>query len=89
MITVKKFFASWCMPCRQLTPTFTRLKEMYPDVKFIDLDVETEDSAVSLYNIRSVPTVIIENESGIVDKIVGLAANAKYVEAINTAVAKG
>jgi len=72
MIQVKKFSAPWCGPCKALAPEFKKIKEMFPDVKFVDVDVETDDSTVALYNVRTVPTVIVEKDNQIVERLTGL-----------------
>lgn len=83
MIQVKKFSAPWCGPCKALAPEFKKLKDMFPDVKFVDVDVETDDNTVALYNIRTVPTVIIEKNNEIVERLTGLYPKQKYIDTIN------
>jgi thioredoxin 1 len=83
MIQVKKFSAPWCGPCKALAPEFKKIKEMFPDVKFVDVDVETDDNIVSLYNVRTVPTVIIEKDNEIVERLTGLHAKQKYIDVIS------
>lgn len=84
MIQVKKFSAPWCGPCKALAPEFKKIKEMFPDVKFVDVDVETDDNIVSLYGIRTVPTVIIEKDNEIVERLTGLYPKQKYIDTINS-----
>ena len=40
MLEVKKFYGTWCGPCKMLTPTIERLKEQHSDVTFKDIDVD-------------------------------------------------
>jgi thioredoxin 1 len=83
MIQVKKFSAPWCGPCKALAPEFKKIKEMFPDVKFVDVDVETDDSTVALYNVRTVPTVIVEKDNQIVERLTGLQSKQKYIDVIS------
>lgn len=85
MIQVKKFSASWCGPCRALAPAFDQIKKLYDDVRFIDVDVETDDNIVMKYNVRTVPTVIIEKDDAILERFVGIQSKQKYIDAINVA----
>ena len=57
-----KFGASWCQPCRVLTPIFHRVSEMedFKDIEFYDLDIDDPNNAelVRNYQIRNVPTTL-------------------------------
>lgn len=83
MINVTKFSASWCGPCRMLAPEFKKIKDMFPDVQFTDVDVEENEDAALLYGIRNVPTVIIEKDNQIVERFTGLQSKQKYIDAIS------
>lgn len=85
MINVKKFSASWCGPCRMLAPEFKKIKEMFSDVEFTDVDVEENEDIAVLYGIRNVPTVIIEKNNQIVERLTGLQSKQKYIDKINEA----
>ncbi|ONK60473.1 uncharacterized protein A4U43_C08F18860 [Asparagus officinalis] len=37
---VANFSASWCGPCRQITPLYTELSEKYPQLVFLTIDVD-------------------------------------------------
>jgi thiol-disulfide isomerase/thioredoxin len=62
MVTVKKFSAVWCGPCRALAPVVNEIKGQFSNVKFEDYDVDTDYDAATQYGIRSVPTVVIEKD---------------------------
>ena len=85
MITITKFSAPWCGPCKALAPVFRELEDMTPDVTFISVDVEEKPSIAQLYSIRTVPTVIIEKDNVLIEKFVGVQAKQKYIAAINAA----
>ena len=50
------FTASWCGPCRMISPEFEKLKQNYPDIGFYKIDIDECEEISSLFNIRSVPT---------------------------------
>jgi thioredoxin 1 len=62
MLIVKKYFASWCQPCKQLAPIFEELQnEMTNEIDtivFQTIDVDQNRDAAVEANISSVPTVI-------------------------------
>ena len=69
MKTMKYFSATWCGPCKTFKPVMNEIAGEGHSVQFIDIDLQQDLAAK--YNVRSVPTVVIE-ESGIeVDRFIG------------------
>ena len=83
MLEVKKFYATWCGPCKMLTPIMEQIKKTHTDVKFEDVDVDSQFEIASKYSIRSVPTVIIEKDGKEVGRFSGLQSEMAYRNAIN------
>jgi thioredoxin 1 len=90
MITVKKFSASWCSPCKTLKPIFEEVRNGYGSniVKFEEYDVDEASDVASKYNIRSVPTVIIEKNGQEVGRFAGVQSKLAYVNSINEHILK-
>lgn len=84
MITVTRFTAPWCSPCRMLAPIFKQMEIDRPDIKFETVDVDEHPTVASENGVRSVPTVLIHNSEN--DKVISLVgANSKtsYLNAIS------
>jgi len=86
MVTVKKFSAVWCGPCRALTPVMNEIKGNYSNVKFEEYDIDEYSDVTEEYGVRSVPTVIIVKDGIEVNRFTGLSSKMAYVNAINEAV---
>jgi thioredoxin 1 len=86
MVTVKKFSAVWCGPCRALTPVMNEIKGNYSNVKFEEYDIDEYSEVTEQYGVRSVPTVIIERDGVELQRFAGLSSKMAYVNAINEAV---
>ena len=69
MKTMKYFSATWCGPCKVFKPVMNEIVGEGYHVEFIDIDNMSD--LVSKYNVRSVPTVVIEEGGVEVDRIVG------------------
>lgn len=83
MITVKKFSAAWCGPCRALAPMINEIKGQFSNVRFEEYDVDEAYEEATKYGIRSVPTVIMEKDGIEVERFTGLQSKLAYVNAIN------
>ena len=74
-------WATWCGPCRMLSPIISELAEQY-DGKLVvgKCDVEEcEDLAVE-FGIRNIPTILFFKNGQAVDKLVGAQPKAKLEE---------
>jgi thioredoxin 1 len=85
MITVKKFSAGWCGPCRALAPVFEKeIKPMFSGrVNFEEIDVDNNPEEVIKYNVTSVPTVILERDGSLLEKYSGANSKYTYINALN------
>ena len=61
MLKLLKFGASYCAPCRSLTPILEELKD---NVTIEDIDVDEVDPVVlTNYKIRNIPVLIITKDN--------------------------
>jgi thioredoxin 1 len=65
------FFAQWCGPCKQFSPTLERLSKEWPNVDFYKVDIENLTEVASQENIRSMPTFILYFNGIEVEKVIG------------------
>ena len=71
-VALKDFYAAWCGPCKTQDPILEDLEEEYDDVSFEKINVDEQQDVANEYQVRSLPTLIIENEDGIVERFVGV-----------------
>jgi len=78
MKTIKYFSATWCGPCKSFKPVMNEIASEGYSVQFIDID---QSSAIAeQYNVRSVPTVVIEENGSEVDRFVGAIPKQMVLE---------
>ena len=53
------FFATWCGPCRMLSPIIEEIKEERKDIKVISIDVDQEVKLSQEYSIFTIPCLIV------------------------------
>lgn len=83
MLEVKKFYAEWCGPCKMLTPIMEQVKEKFSDVSFENINIDDQFEVAQKYYVRSVPTVIIEQDGKEVQRFAGLQSELAYTNALN------
>jgi len=54
--------AAWCGTCRQYEEGFRELERRYPEMGFIWVDIEDENSGVEDWDIENFPTLLIQRD---------------------------
>jgi len=83
MLEVKKFYGTWCGPCRMLAPVIEKLKTQHTDVVFKDINVDEDYELASQYSVRSIPLVVLEKDGKEIQRFTGLQSELAYQNAIN------
>mmetsp|Transcript_36844 Transcript_36844/g.79550 ORF Transcript_36844/g.79550 Transcript_36844/m.79550 type:complete len:140 (-) Transcript_36844:239-658(-) len=67
------FTATWCPPCKMISPIYTKLSEKYAEsVAFGKVDVDDNSDAAVEFQISAVPTFVFCKEGGdVVNKFSG------------------
>ena len=80
MKTMKYFSATWCGPCRTFKPVMNEIAGEGYSVQFIDID--QSPNLQQKYNVRSVPTTVIEENGVEVNRIVGAVSKQQILSNI-------
>lgn len=62
--TVLDFNATWCGPCRRLTPIFDAAAKAHGEIDFISIDVDKFPATAGAFGVNAVPTVIFMAPDG-------------------------
>ncbi len=75
---VVDFFATWCGPCRMLSPILEEIEgDKAGAVRFYKVDVDQSPELAMSYNVVSVPTLVLFKGGAPVSTSVGLAPRSK------------
>ena len=82
-LLVADFSATWCGPCKKLSPTLDEVsEELGEQVNIVKVDVDESEDLAMDYGIRSVPTVLFFKNGQQVDKFVGALPKSEIVAKI-------
>ncbi|KAI9037523.1 thioredoxin family protein [Aspergillus affinis] len=76
---VVDFFATWCGPCKAVAPVVGKLSETYPNVRFIQVDVDKVRSVAQELQVRAMPTFVLFKDGQPLEKRV-VGGNMKELE---------
>jgi thioredoxin len=78
-LVVVDFYATWCGPCKALTPKYEAMARAHPTVRFCKVDVDALDAIAAEHNVTGMPTIVLYKRGREVARIVG--ADAAKIEA--------
>jgi thioredoxin 1 len=78
--TVVDLFATWCGPCKMLSPILDEISDEITTTKFYKIDVDDNEDIAREYNVMSIPTVLVFENGNLINTIVGLKSREYLVE---------
>lgn len=57
-LVLVKFTAPWCGPCKTAQPILEKAADAFPNVSFVEVDVDQQPLLAAQFNIRSIPTIM-------------------------------
>ena len=83
-VVLVDFFATWCGPCKALTPIVDKLsEEMSGKVKIVKVDIDENSALATEYRVMSVPTMKLFKNGEVVETLVGLRPESELRDKLN------
>ena len=78
------FHATWCGPCKVLSPILEELSDEIEGVEFVKLDVDQHPQIAGQNQVMGVPTVVILKDGEVKDRFVGVQPKEVIKEKITS-----
>ena len=70
------FWATWCGPCKMLSPVIDQIAEEKDDIVVGKVDADEQGPLAMQYGVMSIPTVIVFKNGEVYKKSVGVVPKA-------------
>ena len=74
------FWASWCGPCRMLSPVVDEVAEERTDVKVGKVNVDEQPELAGQFGVMSIPTLLVFEQGKLVRQAVGARPKASVLD---------
>lgn len=74
------FYATWCMPCKTMSPIIEEIAKDHKAVKFVKIDIDKNEELAIKYNVMSIPTMIIMKNGEVTKTFVGVTNKENIVK---------
>ena len=73
-------FATWCGPCKMLSPIIDEVSEEMKDYKFYKLDVDENEDFDKEFGIMAMPTLLVFEDGKLKKRQTGFLSKEELVE---------
>lgn len=65
------FWASWCGPCRMVSPIVDEIAQERTDIKVGKVNVDEQSELAAQFGVMSIPTLVVMKDGKVVNRSVG------------------
>ncbi len=74
------FWASWCGPCKMITPIIHEIAEEHPEIKVCKVNVDEEQELAIQYQVMSIPTLLVIKDGKVTHTSIGAKPKNQILE---------
>lgn len=74
------FWASWCGPCRMVSPIVDEIAEERSDIVVGKINVDEQPALASRFGIMSIPTLVVMKDGKVANHAVGARSKAQILD---------
>jgi thioredoxin 1 len=76
------FWASWCGPCRMISPVVDEIASEVTDAKIAKVNVDDEPELAKAFKIMSIPALVVMKDGKVTASSVGVKSKSAILEMI-------
>ena len=76
------FWASWCGPCRMVSPIIDEIANERADIKVGKINVDEQPELAAKFSVMSIPTLVVIKDGKIVNQAMGARPKAQILDII-------
>ncbi|MBQ3547274.1 MAG: thioredoxin [Clostridia bacterium] len=73
------FFATWCGPCRMVSPIVDEIADEHPEFIIAKIDVDKNPELAGEFSVMSIPTLVVIKDKRIINKATGARPKAQIL----------
>lgn len=73
------FWASWCGPCRMVSPILDEIAAERSDIKVGKINVDEQPELAAQFGVMSIPTLVVMKNGRVVNQAVGARPKAQIL----------
>ena len=77
------FWASWCGPCRMVSPIIDEIAEKTADKKVCKINVDEQPELAQAFGVMSIPTLVVMKDGEVVGQSVGVKSKEAILHMLN------
>lgn len=77
------FWASWCGPCKMLSPVIDEIAGEVTDAKVCKINVDEQPELASQFKVMSIPTLVVMNGGKVIETSVGGKSKSSILSMLN------
>ena len=74
------FWASWCGPCRMVSPVIDQIAEERADITVGKINVDEQPELAASFQVMSIPTIVVMKDGKVFNSTMGAQPKAKLLE---------
>lgn len=78
------FYATWCGPCRMVSPIVEQIAKEHPEYLVGKVNVDEEGELAMRFGVRSIPMLVVMRDGVVDDAVVGARPKAAILELLES-----